>query len=124
MKIVDFHSYYINPSLLQTVFEAKMNTQGGPSVASEVMSKKRAFHSAVIAKVAKSKAQIQADAENNVEDKEDIEDTEIPSSQPKKRSSSTSAPPKKKKKTNFVDEEFFLSNFSSENTYSEKGYPC
>lgn len=107
----------------QTVFEAKMNTQGGPSVASEVMSKKRAFHATIIEKEAKSKTQKQADAEaahfnKGAETDEMDVDQEVPTSNKKRK---TVLPPKKKKENNFVDEEFFLSSFNDVNSYAEKG---
>lgn len=110
-----------------TVFEAKMNTQGGSSVAVEVMSKKRAFHSTIIAKEAKSKLNRDQPETSSKDDADADVDTNTSTTADeattRKRPSGGANPvPKKKKKTKgFVDEEFFLSSFQAENSYAEKG---
>jgi len=97
---------------IQTVFEAKMHTQGGSTVAVEVMNKKRAFHSSIIAKQAKIKQQATDEASAaTTEDGEGSAETGAVRERPKK----------KKRSNNFVDEDFFLNSYQSSNSYSEKG---
>jgi len=105
----------------QTVFEAKMNTQGATNVAVEIMNKKRAFHSSVIAKEQKNKALNQRKVDSTADIT--MEDLEVPKSKKRPAAIAALVPvAKKKKPTSFVDEDFFISNFSSDNTYAEKGY--
>jgi hypothetical protein len=104
-----------------------MNTQGGTSVASEVMNKKRAFHSAIIEKEANAKSrttptQSEPYLAEDATDEEVMEDLPLPNNKRKSPTSAVVTSQKKRKKaTNFVDEVFFLSSFQSSNSYAEKG---